>query len=57
MLYYPYNEEEDVPHLYRWGGSSHNRRRAYISRLVETLIGGFCLRQNLNNGVIIPQGE
>ena len=35
------------------GGSSHNRRRAYISRLVETLIGGFCLRQNLNNGVII----
>ncbi len=25
----------------------------YISRLVETLIGRFCLRQNLNNGVII----
>ena len=35
------------------GGSSHNRRRVYISRLVETLIGEFCLRQNLNNGVII----
>ena len=25
----------------------------HISRLVETLIGRFCLRQNLNNGVII----
>ena len=32
------------------------RLGAYISRLVGTLMGRFCLRQNLNNCVIVPLG-
>ena len=48
-----YNEYKMSPTSISGGWRTTNRRRVNISRLVETLIGRFCLRQNLNNCVII----
>ena len=56
-----YNEYKMSPTSISGGRQTTNRRRANISRLVrreaspcgKTPIGRFCLRQNLNNGVII----